>query len=227
MNKPIRLSTKTHKILFCSDLHMNHTPSWPDTPPLWKSRGFASIEEHDSWVRDHWMAECNEQTIIFDLGDRMFSDPKGERFRQTTLWPGDQRLINGNHWSGQKQIYQDGLTNEFITAGGHVPQGYVYPLRVNNLTYMGDVLECYIDGIPVFMMHRAPYLWPEIGDGGYALCGHSHGRCKELNPDDQTQGRILDVGVDNAKAANGTPFFSWHEIKDIMARKPVVKRDHH
>ncbi len=228
MNKPSKFSSKTHKLLWCSDLHMNHTPNWADTPPLWKSRGFTSIEEHDSWLRDQWHAMVDEDTIVFDLGDRVFNDPKGERFDQTTRWPGDQRLINGNHWSGQRQVYLTGI-NGIQVFGGNVLKAdqMVYPIRINNLTYMGDVLETYIDGVPVFMQHRAPYIWPEIGEGGYALCGHSHGRCEELNPADTQQGRILDIGVDNAIAYNGTPFFSWEKVQRIMATKPVVKRDHH
>ena len=224
MNKPLCFSSARHKLLWISDQHQNHTPNWPDTPPLWKSRGFKSIEDHDAWIKDQWFKLVDENTIVFDLGDRVFNDTKGERFRQTTTWPGDQRLINGNHWSGQKQIYE----NETTTLIGDISYPYrIYPVRVNNLTYMGDVLETFIDRTAVFMQHRAPYIWPEIGDGGFALAGHSHGRCLELNPADTKHGRILDVSVDNAILYNGTPFFSWDDIKIIMNRKPVVSHDHH
>lgn len=223
MNKPLKFSSKTHRLLWISDQHQQHQPSWKDTPPLWKSRGFKSIDDHDSWIRDQWFKIVDEKTIIFDLGDRVFSDPKGERFRQTTTWPGDQRLVNGNHFSGQKQIYGGCKA----TIEGLVSEQMVYPLKVNNLTYMGDMIETYIDSVPVAMQHRAPYIWAEIGAGGFCCVGHSHGRCLELNPADTTHGRILDVGLDNAIAYNGTPFFSWEDVKAIMARKPVVKRDHH
>lgn len=225
MNKSLKFSSSKTKLLWISDQHQQHEPSWKDTPPLWKSRGFTSIVDHDSWLRDQWFKLVDENTVVFDLGDRVFSDPKGERFRQTTTWPGKQLLINGNHWSGQKQIYDGEAVPKLSSPSAS--EFRVYPARVNNLTYLGDMIEVYIDAVPVAMQHRAPYIWAEIGEGGYALCGHSHGRCVELNPADTKQGRILDVGVDNAIAYNGTPFFSWDDIKRIMATKPVVKRDHH
>lgn len=232
MNKPLRFSSKTHKLLWISDQHQQHDPDWKDTPPLWKSRGFTSITAHDEWLKNEWYRMVDSDTIVFDLGDRVFKDPKGERFRQTTMWPGQQYLINGNHWSGQRQIYYGAFSDMFEAFGPYpiestLEQHCLYPVQINNLTYLGDMIETFIDSISVAMQHRAPYLWAEIGDGGYALCGHSHGGCKELNPDDTTHGRILDIGVDNAIPYNGTPFFSWEEIQRIMAKKPIRKRDHH
>jgi len=228
MNKPLRFSSAKTKLLWISDQHQQHQPSWADTPPLWKSRGFTSIGDHDSWIKDQWFKMVDEETVVFDLGDRVFSDPKGERFRQTTTWPGHQYFINGNHWSGQRQIYTGVLDAIRVFGDGVLaPEQMVYPAKINNLTYLGDMIETYIDGTSVAMQHRAPYLWAEIGAGGFALCGHSHGRCAELNPADTKQGRILDVSLDNAIAYNHTPFFSWDDIKRIMVTKPVVKRDHH
>lgn len=223
MLKPLKFSSRTHKFLWVSDMHQQHQPSWVDTPPLWKSRGFSSIIEHDSWLRDQWHTIVDADTIVFNLGDSVFSDPKGERFRQLTMWSGDQRLVNGNHWSGQKQIY-DGAISAAVLPGA---ARWIYPVKVNNLTYMGDQLHVFIDGQSVYMQHYAPYIWPELGAGGFACCGHSHGRAVDLNPDCVTFGKALDIGVDNAIAFNGTPFFSWDEVKRIMSHKPVVKRDHH
>lgn len=229
MNKPLKFSSKTHKLLWCSDLHMGHEPLWKDADPLWKSRGFTSIGEHDKWIRDEWYKLVDDDTIVFNLGDSVFMDPKGERFRQLTTWPGEQYLINGNHWSGQKQIYDGELASRGYDKAT-VPmleKQKVFPLCHRNVTFLGDLVETYIDGIAVFMQHRAPYIWPDIGDGGFALCGHSHGKCIELNPDNVTQGRILDVGLDNAIKHTGTPFFAWDDIKRIMDKKPIIKRDHH
>ncbi len=163
--------------------------------------------------------------IVFNLGDVTFSDPKGENFRQFSNYPGQQILINGNHWSGQKQLYEEQANAILAPQNGFVQR--IYPVNVGNITFVGDVFETFIDSDAVFMQHRAPYIWPEIGKGGFALCGHSHGRCVELNPTDDKQGRILDVGVDNAIAYNGTPFFSWDDVKRIMDKKPIIARDHH
>jgi len=221
MNKPLRFSSKTHKLLWCSDFHCQHSPNW-DSPPLWSTRGFSSIQEHDAWVKAKWFEMVDDQTVVFALGDTVFSDPKGEWFRQFTTWPGDIRCWNGNHVSGHRQIYR-----EAAKARGFADHELVYPLKVNNLTFVGDQLLMWIDGVSVYCQHYAPLIWPEMKAGHYALAGHSHGRCPELNPGDATHGRIMDVGTDNAITFNGTPFFSWQEIQRIMQGKPIVCRDHH
>lgn len=233
MNKPLKLSSSTHRILACSDLHLQHNPNWVGTPPLWSSRGFKSIGEQDAWAKDQWFKEVDDQTVVIDLGDRTFSDPKGERFRQTCWWPGRQLHVWGNHRSGAAQIYREGIADLFSVFGPHPLESdpgkwSLYPITVGNLTFVGDQLHVFIDGQSVYMQHYAPYLWPEIGAGGMALCGHSHGRCLELNPENVAfHGKICDVSVDNAIAHHDGLFFSWDQIKSIMAAKPIVKRDHH
>lgn len=222
MNKPLRFSSKTHQLLWLSDAHMNHTPSWVDTPPLWKTRGFASIEEHDTWLKAKWHELVTPETIVFNLGDVVFSDPKGEAFRQFTLLPGRILALSGNHWSGFRQVYR-----EAAKARGIEEHETIYPLTVNNLTFMGESMHAFIDGVSVYMTHYAQYIWPEMKAGGWSLVGHSHGRCVELNPEDTTHGKALDVGVDNAIRLTQTPFFTWDQVQRIMAKKPIVTHDHH
>lgn len=224
MNKPLKFSSSKSKLLWCSDFHMGHTPSWKDTPPLWKSRGFTSIEDHDSWLRDQWFKIVDEETVVFDLGDRTFSDPKGERFRQTTLWPGKCYHVWGNHRSGATQIYRAAVQEHIIDLAGVME---VYPITVNNLTFVGESLHAWIDGFSIYMQHYAPFIWPEIGHGGGACVGHSHGSCAPLNPGNKEQGAILDVGLDNAIKANGTPFFTADEVKRILNAKGKKIKDHH
>jgi hypothetical protein len=230
MGKPLKFSSTKTKLLWCSDFHMGHTPSWTDTPPLWQSRGFTSIDDHDSWLRDQWYKLVDENTVIFDLGDRTFSDPKGERFRQTTIWPGKQLICNGNHRSGHTQIYREGIRTLLDGWGVNASDsftGEIYPITVNNLTFVGESLSAWIDGFPIFMTHYAPYIWPEIGHAGGCCCGHSHASCEPLNPGNKEQGAILDVGLDNAIKLNGTPFFEWSEVRRILAAKGRVTKDHH
>jgi hypothetical protein len=234
MNKPLKFSSAKTKLLWISDQHQQHQPSWKDTPPLWKSRGFTSIDDHDSWIKDQWFKTVDEDTVIFDLGDRVFSDPKGERFRQTTTWPGKQLHVWGNHRSGATQIYREGVRTKLfeMTAGGdvhgtNIESISVYPITVNNLTFVGESLHAWIDGFSIYMQHYAPYIWPEIGHGGGCTCGHSHSSCEPLNPDDKSQGAILDVGLDNAIKLNGTPFFTFDEVKRILNAKGKRIKDHH
>lgn len=232
MNKSLKFSSAKTKLLWCSDFHMGHTPSWKDTPPLWKSRGFTSIEDHDSWLRDQWHRIVDAETVVFDLGDRTFSDPKGERFRQTTIWPGRQLICNGNHRSGHTQIYKEGM-KAFLDGRSHDKviadsiSFEIYPITVNNLTFVGESLHAWIDGFSIYMQHYAPFIWPEIGHGGGACVGHSHGSCEPLNPGNKEQGSILDVGIDNAIKLNGTPFFTVDEVKRILISKGKKIKDHH
>ncbi len=223
MNKPLKFSSCTHKLLWCSDIHAQHNPNWEGTPPLWKSRGFDSIGQHDEWVKRAWFEMVDDQTVVFTLGDHCFADPKGEWFRQFTTWPGRILAVNGNHWSGQRQIYYETLKAQY---GLEAPLE-VYPLTVNNLTFHGYQIHAFIDGTSVYMQHYAPLIWPEVGDGGLALVGHSHSRAECLNPEATTHGKVCDIGLDNAIRLTQTPFFTWAQVQEIMARKPVVTRDHH
>lgn len=232
MNKPLKFSSAKTKLLWISDQHQQHQPSWKDTPPLWKSRGFTSIDDHDSWLRDQWFKLVDEETVVFDLGDRTFSDPKGERFRQTTTWPGRQLHVWGNHRSGATQIYHEGIRrlreDWGVNAGDTAPITHeIYPIIVNNLTFVGESLHAWVDGFSIWMQHYAPYIWPEIGHGGGCVVGHSHGSCDPLNPGNKEQGAILDVGLDNAIKLNGTPFFTVDEVKRILNAKGKVAKDHH
>lgn len=221
MNKPLKFSSAKQRILFGSDFHCQHNPDWGSTPPLWKSRGFTSISEHDAWIKAQWFKLVDEHTIVFLLGDAIFSDPKGEGYRQMTNWPGRVLSLAGNHFSGLKQIYREAVKSRIAD------HETLYPVTMGNITLMGESMHAYIDAQSVYMQHYAPYIWPEIGAGGFACAGHSHGRAGALNPDAVNHGKVVDCGVDNAIAFNGTPFFSWDEIKRIMAKKPVVARDHH
>lgn len=224
MNKPRTFSSAKQPLLFVSDLHLGHNPDWKGAPPLWKSRGFTSIAEHDQWVRVKWHELVTPETVVFNLGDATFSDPEGVRFRELTTWPGKQLHIWGNHWSGAKQVYQHTLG-----AQHDIQNREFYPLETGlvGFAFVGHQLHAFIDGVSVYMQHYPVYIWPEMKEGSFHVHGHCHGRAPELNPDNTTHGRILDVGVDNAIAHNGTPFFTWAQVQDIMSRKPIVTHDHH
>ena len=62
--------------------------------------------------------------------------------------------------------------------------------------------------------------------GVWHLCGHSHGNYPNINAD-VTQGKILDVGVDNALKLEGLPVFTYEQVWNIMQKKEVVVKDHH
>lgn len=229
MNKPLKFSSKTHQLLWCSDPHIGHRPNWDDTPPLWQSRGFKSGDEHDEWFYAEWARRVDSDTVVFSLGDHTFSDPKGERFRRFAYQPGLILGLAGNHPSGLKTLYREAL----VRRGMIEEHEMLYSVRIGNFTLMGESIHAYIDGISVFMSHYPHFVWPELSKDGIHIHGHCHARLRQSNPDCVTAGKVLDCGVDNAIAyaqsmgREPSPFFSWNDIKTIMSRKPVIKRDHH
>lgn len=233
MKKLLSFNSQHAKLLFYSDPHLGHVPkSWT---PLFKTRGFNSVEEHDDWFFTQWGKHVDENTIVFGLGDFCFNDADMKRFdRLASQFSKRHYILTGNHFSGMRQSYNARL-NELKLNGvvgnseleDALHSAEVFPLAYKNLVFVGDTFPIFVDNISVYMQHYPQYVWPEQGGGGYCLCGHCHGNAKELNPADATHGRILDVGLDNAISYNQTPFFSWDDIRKIMDKKPVVSHDHH
>ena len=56
---------------------------------------------------------------------------------------------------------------------------------------------------------------------------NSHSNLKQINPDRDDFGKILDCGVENAKMFNDTAFFDIDEVVDILAKKKYGNLDHH
>jgi len=221
MQKLHHFKSGNQKLLFFSDPHLGHVPkSWT---PLYVTRGFNSITEHDDWFFSQWEKHVDKETIVFCLGDVAFNDADSKRFNRFASLPAKKHFVmNGNHLSGMKQAYASALHAASIPINGEF-----YPLDYQNITFTGYYLHAFIDGVSVYMQHYPQYVWPEQGDGGFCLCGHCHGNAHELNPTGVTTGKILDIGFDNAIAYNQSPFFSWEDIKIIMDKKPIVTRDHH
>jgi hypothetical protein len=112
LNKPYKFKREDFdQILFTSDQHYNHNPNW-STPPLWKTRGFNSIDEHDEWMRSEY-AKVSEKSIIFSLGDPALNSTPQKLlglFNQTTapifhIW--------GNHFSCDYAIYRMAM-NQYL-----------------------------------------------------------------------------------------------------------------
>ena len=69
--KPIKVVCEDRDASFWSDTHFNHAClHWPI--PLWKTRGFSSIEEHNEGLIKRWNSVCTDQTTFFHLGDFIF-----------------------------------------------------------------------------------------------------------------------------------------------------------
>lgn len=108
LNKPYKFKQEDFdQILFTSDQHYNHNPNW-SCDPLWKTRGFNSIDEHDEWMRSEY-AKVSEKSIIFSLGDPALNSTPEKLlglFNQTNahiyhIW--------GNHFSCDYAIYRNAM----------------------------------------------------------------------------------------------------------------------
>lgn len=98
----------------------------------------------------------------------------------------------------------------------------------NEIVYFGEEGYFQIGNSFFFCRHMAPLIWDKMKYENYfSICGHSHGNLEIAKPSHKNDGKILDVGVDNAIEYNGSAFFKVEEVNDIMNRKKVKIYDHH
>jgi calcineurin-like phosphoesterase family protein len=203
------------QILWIGDTHFGH-----NKPFLWEPRGFKSSEEHDEWLQDQ-IDSVSPDSLIIHCGDTGLS-VGSERIKDFMLtFPCETLMIKGNHNSGVQQLYQE-----------HLPEGFqnceLYPIRITpNITLMGYEFLLDIDHHKFYVRHMAPLIWPEQNRNRVSIIAHSHSNLKQANPDGNGFGKMLDVGVENAKRYNGTAFFKLEEVVDIMSRKETSHFDHH
>ena len=211
--KKSRVDYKNIKI--CSDIHYGHDRDFLYTP-----RGFKSAKEHDDWMDDQF-AQLDPDSLLVCLGDVGLSVGPGPIIDFLNRIPCETLMVWGNHNSGVYQAYRDAL-----------PQGFekceIYPLRISpNVTMIGESFLLDIDHDRFFCTHMSPLIFHDQNKGRVCLCGHSHGNLKQINPDRDDFGKILDCGVENAKAHNGTAFFDIDEVVSILRAKSVSSFDHH
>jgi calcineurin-like phosphoesterase family protein len=203
------------QILICSDLHFGH-----NKPFLWEPRGFTSSEDHDKWIQEQIDSVSSNSLIVF-LGDLGLS-VGAERIQDFLLtFPCETIAIMGNHNSGMQQLYQQNLPKGFENC-------QLYPMKITpNVMLLGYEFLLDIDHHKFYCRHMAPLIWPEQNKHRTCLTAHSHGNLKQANPDGNGFGKMLDVGVENAKRYNGTAFFKVEEVVEIMNKKETSKFDHH
>jgi predicted phosphodiesterase len=212
----IKKSRKDYnKIKINSDFHYGH-----DRDFLYGPRGFSSGKEHSDWI-DEQIASLDPNDLLICLGDvglGIGADPIIEFIERI---PCETLMVWGNHNSGVYQAYKNNLPVGFENHE-------VYPLRIaKNVTMMGESFLLDVDRDRFFCTHMAPLVFHDQNRGRVCLCGHSHSNLKQINPDRDDFGKILDCGVENAKMFNGTAFFDIDEVVDILAKKKPSTLDHH
>jgi calcineurin-like phosphoesterase family protein len=215
----IKKKRKDYKqILFCSDLHFGHNKEF-----LYKPRGFTSSQEHDEWVQ-YQIDNIHPECLLINLGDVGLSCG-ADRIQEFMLtFPCETLMVFGNHQSGVRQLYQQQLLKGFEGCE-------LYPMKITpNITLMGYEFLLDIDHDKFYCRHMAPLIWPEMNrkpTSRACIIGHSHGNLIQSNPNENGFGKILDVGVENAKKYNDTAFFTIDEACDILRKKEDASFDHH
>lgn len=216
--KTLKFNTAHQKVYFASDFHLSHIRDF-----IWKPRGFTSHIEHTKAI----IAGVNEvvgpDDVLFYLGDfSLNSTPEETKGYLRSLKCRKIYFIWGNHESSTSKIYQEALNDAF---GGPVPF-QAYPLDWENVTFLGTEAFVVVDGQTIHLHHFAHLIWDSMQHGVWHLCGHSHGNCEQINPECK-EGKILDVGVDNALKLGGKPVLSFAQVAAAMAKKNLVVIDHH
>jgi len=212
----IKKSRKDYnKIKINSDFHYGH-----DRDFLYGPRGFSSGKEHSDWI-DAQIASLDPDDLLICLGDVGLGIGADSIIDFIERIPCETLMVWGNHNSGVYQAYKNNLPLGFDNHE-------VYPLRIaKNVTMMGESFLLDVDRDRFFCTHMAPLVFHDQNRGRVCLCGHSHSNLKQINPDRDDFGKILDCGVENAKMFNGTAFFEIDEVVSILAKKNSSKLDHH
>lgn len=220
--RTLKFTTAKQNIFFASDFHLSHIRDF-----IWKPRGFTSFEEHTKALIDGINATVGENDILFYLGDfSLNSNPPETREYFRSIKCKNIYYIWGNHESSTQAIYQDAIREFCVSKGMLLIPEQVYPFKWENVTFLGNYIRISIDNHPIVLSHFAFAIWDMMQHGAWNLCGHSHGNADIINPD-AVDGKILDIGVDNALKLNGVPCFSFEQVVKVMEGKNVVVVDHH
>ncbi len=214
MLKPLKFSTKEHKVFFTSDLHLNHNKEF-----LYGKRGYKSMQEHDAGVIKIWNERVGENDIVINLGDFIFYQKDSVLTKEyINKLNGKQFFLWGNHNAGVKPLYFETMKESLFN-----PDVYeVYPLTWNNkFTFCGNYIYGKIDHISFVGSHYSFRIWDGMSKGVILASGHSHSNDVLSNPETADCKR-LDVGIDVFKK-----IVSFREIQKIMAHKEIKQLDHH
>lgn len=216
--KPIKVNSKDENILFWGCLHHGHNPEKWDVP-LWKRRGFDSVEEHDYIEIKNWNSRANQETIGFLLGDTVFGKGAAERLEIlfNRLVFKDLYVMPGNHFSGWKQHFEN---CEYNTRLFGDEDGYPH----KKVIFIPNYLEAFINGQAVVMSHYPILSFNGQGGGAWMLHAHTHGSLQnsEIGKLYYKNTKALEVSVE----VNPFPL-SFKEIRKELQNKEVKSPDHH
>jgi calcineurin-like phosphoesterase family protein len=194
---------KTMTVFFTADQHFGH-----ENIIKYCNRPFSSVGEMDEALINQWNSTVGKMDIVYHLGDFTLSDRKTAR----EYW----RRLNGivyvlaNPWHHDRRwlpSYQFGeIAPECGTRNG-IAVGLRPPLWILEFPEIGDGQHPQV----VALCHYPLAVWDRRHYGAWHLHGHSHGN-------HHGEGKILDVGVDNADFTGYAPI-CLETVAEIMATK--------
>lgn len=210
--KPIKVSCREEDICFWSDTHFNHAcQHWP--VPLWKARGFSSVEEHNEILIQRWNAVSNPNTTFFHLGDFLFGLDSKENFKNIinrlvfkTLY-----IMPGNHYSGWNHVFEEQKSNVWDVSPS------------KRVVFIPNYIEVSANGQMIAMSHYPILSFNYQSKNGICLYGHVHGNLAK-NPinDLYSKARVYEVTVENAPSPVNLKF-----LKNYFNNRNSIVFDHH
>lgn len=205
-----------HKHFWSSDWHNYHNPTW--NVPIWEMRGARDAEELSERVIQKINERVPEDGTLWYLGDGFLNTTD----EQVIAWLSAINCKNinylfGNHESNVYRIYKQEIEKQYGLIDLEV-----YPLKMGNITFMGNHLEIRIGKRNIVMNHFPIHSWNGMGGRkAWMISGHQHNADKTRNPDAPIN-RCIDVGWDWKKDV-----WSFEEIEDVMSTKTFISYDHH
>lgn len=214
-----------NKVFVFSDIHYRHNPSWP--VPLWKMRGFNSVQEHDATIAERIIKKIKPNDTLILLGDTVVGAGKDS----TEVFKGlidiipcnNLYVMAGNHGSGYKQLFKGSLD-----SGQSIDEYYRLNIPVGNphkiVYFIPNYYEVYVNGQAIVLSHYALLSWNGMNKGSIHLFGHSHNNLSNCDwvKNNYLCGKCLDVGPESVHEP-----ISFSEIMEIMKDRKVLSIDHH
>jgi len=216
--KPLKIEGRPNKTFVWSDTHFGHKcENWDE--PLWKKRGFKSVEEHDEGLISNWNETVSNEDDVFHLGDIMFGANAEERLDKILFRLNFKRLflMGGNHHAGYKQLFdKSGVERGVFERYGFLMGKFVY--------FIPNYFEIFCGGQPFVLSHFPVLSFNGQAKGSIMVFGHCHGSLKnsELGAQYLKEAKAEEVCFES----HSHPV-SFQYLIDKFKNRDNVTYDHH
>ena len=184
---------------FTSDLHHEHKRIVEFT----KRGEDTTTEHHSEWLTEVWNNQVKAGDLVYHLGDLSFAKKYEDIAKWVRTLNGQKILIKGNH--DDRKVLDQLVKDKLIQA-------------------WYDYKEIKVKDQAICLFHFPMSSWHKQGYGSWNLHGHCHGNLKP----EFSKGKILDVGIDNAKGLYDKHFmFSFEDVCYHMDSEEKFIADHH